>query len=291
MPAGRLLIRQVREGLRLKHACRAPHRQIATSVGIGRIAVGEYLRRAAAIVITWPVPDGIDDVDLERRLVTALSFEPPSRPVPDWPHVHAEFRPRDVTLMRLWEEYRAKHSDGYGYSRFCDIDGEWRRGISATMRQTHVAGEKLFVDFAGRMVPVVDPSTRSVVAALGASNFTCAEACWSENVPDWIARHVRALAAIGGVPRRLVCDNTKAGVIAPCRYEPDPQPQPCRVRRERRPRHPPEIRWTRAGSGTGRRSRPGYGRRRCAQIRKPAIVAACARAAESPRWRRSRARP
>lgn len=226
MPAGRLLMRQVREVLRLKYAFGAPDRQIATSVGIGRTAVGEYLRRAAAIGITWPVPDGIDDVELERRLFTAPSFEPPSRPMPDWPHVHAELRRRDVTLMLLWQEYRAKHSDGYGYSRFCDIYGEWRRGISARMRQTHVAGEKLFVDFAGRTVPVVDPSTGEVrdahifVAALGASNFTYVEACWSESAPDWIACHVRALAAIGGVPRQLVCDNTKAGVIAPCRYEP-----------------------------------------------------------------------
>lgn len=226
MPAGRLLMRQVREVLRLKHACGAPERQIATSVGIGRTAVGEYLRRAAAIGITWPVPDGMDDAELERRLFTPPSFDPPSRPTPDWTYVHAELRRRDVTLMLLWEEYRAKHADGYGYSRFCDIYAEWRRGISATMRQTHVAGEKLFVDFAGRKVPVIDPSTGEIreshifVAALGASNFIYVEACWSEGAADWIACHVRALASIGGVPKLLVCDNTKAGVISACRYEP-----------------------------------------------------------------------
>ena len=94
------------------------------------------------------------------------------------------------------------------------------------MRQTHVAGEKLFVDFAGRKVPVIYPSTGEIreshifVAALGASNFIYVEACWSEGAADWIACHVRALASIGGVPKLLVCDNTKAGVISACRYEP-----------------------------------------------------------------------
>lgn len=101
MPAGRLLMRQVREVLRLKHACGAPERQIATSVGIGRTTVGEYLRRAAAIGITWPVPDSMDDAELEQRLFTPASFDPPSRPTPDWAYVHAELRRRDVTLMLL----------------------------------------------------------------------------------------------------------------------------------------------------------------------------------------------
>jgi excisionase family DNA binding protein len=122
MPAGRLLMRQVREVLRLKHACGAPERQIATSVGIGRTAVGEYLRRAAAIGITWPVPDGMDDAELERRLFTPPSFDPPSRPTPDWAYVHAELRRRDVTLMLLWEEYcqlASKRDPGWGARRRC----------------------------------------------------------------------------------------------------------------------------------------------------------------------------
>ena len=226
MPAGRLLMRQVREVLRLKHACGASERQIATSVGIGRTAVGEYLRRAAVIGITWPVPDEIDDAELERRMFAPAGFNPPGQPLPDWTYIHAELRRRGVTLMLLWEEYRAEHQDGYGYSRFCDLYGDWRRTISATMRQTHVAGEKLFVDFAGQKAPVIDPLTGEVreahifVAVLGASNFSYAEARWSEGTADWIATHVNALAAIGGVPKLLVCDNTRTGVISACRYEP-----------------------------------------------------------------------
>jgi transposase len=100
--------------------------------------------------------------------------------------------------MLLWEEYRAEHPDGYGYSRFCDLYGEWRKGVTATMRQTHVAGEKLFVDFAGDTVPVIDGLTGEIraahvfVAVLGASNYTFAEARWSEGLADWIGLHVDA---------------------------------------------------------------------------------------------------
>ena len=113
--------------------------------------------------------------------------------------IHEELKRRGVTLVLLWQEYRAEHVDGYGYSRFCELYGEWRKRISPTMRQTHVAGEKLFVDWAGDTVPVFDPMTGEehrahiFVAALGASNYTYAEARWTETLPDWIGAHVNAL--------------------------------------------------------------------------------------------------
>lgn len=178
MPAERLSMRKVREVLRLRHACGASVRMIAQSVGVGHSTVAEYLRRTAVIGITWPVPPEIDDAELERRLFTLRGFySEPTRPMPDWAHVHAELRRRGVTLLLLWEEYRAEQPDGYGYSRFCGLYIEWRRGVSATMRQTHVAGEKLFVDYAGDTVPVFDGATGEerqahvFVAVLGASNY------------------------------------------------------------------------------------------------------------------------
>ena len=194
---------------------------------MSRSTVGEYLRRAAVIGITWPVPEGLDDAELERRLFTPPTFdETPARPLPDWPHVHKELKRRGVTLLLLWEEYRAEHADGYGYSRFCDLYRDWRKTISPTMRQTHAAGEKLFVDFAGDTVPVFDATTGTerrahvFVAVLGASNYTYAEARWTEGLADWIGAHVNAFNTIGGVPKAVVCDNLKAGVTATCRYEP-----------------------------------------------------------------------
>ena len=227
MPAERAPMRKVREVLRLRHALGLSERQIAVSVGVSRSTVAEYLRRAGVVGITWPVPDGMHDAELERRLFTLPSFEPkPTRGLPDWHQVHKELKRHGVTLLLLWEEYRAQHVDGYGYSRFCDLYRDWLKTVSATMRQTHAAGEKLFVDWAGDTVPVFDAVTglerraHIFVAVLGASNYTYAEARWSEALPDWIGAHVNALAAIGGVPGAVVCDNLKAGVTATCRYEP-----------------------------------------------------------------------
>ncbi len=274
MPAERLSMRRVREVLRLKYACGASVRTIARSVGIGHTTIGDYLRRTAVIGITWPVPVEIDDAELERRLFTPAGFyQAPTRALPDWSQVHAELRRRGVTLLLLWEEYRAEHGDGYGYSRFCDLYGDWRRGVSATMRQTHVAGEKLFVDDAGDTVPVFDGTTGEerrahvFVAVLGASNYTYAEARWSEGLADWVGAHVNALAFLGGTPRLLVCDNLRAGVTAACRYEPGINRTyqemaahygaavlPTRVRRPR----------DKAKSlPSGRRSRTGGSRWRC----------------------------
>ena len=128
MPGERLSMRKVREVLRLKYASGASVRTIARSVGIGRTTVAEYLRRTSVIGITWPVPAEIDDAELERRLFAPPGLnKPPTRAMPDWQHVHAELRRRGVTLVLLWEEYRADHADGYGYSRFCDLYLEWRR--------------------------------------------------------------------------------------------------------------------------------------------------------------------
>ena len=173
MPAERLPMRKVREVLRQKYVCGASERVIAQSLGIGRTAVGEYIRRAAVIGITWPVPGEFDDAALECKLFAPAGYNPPqSRPLPDWARVHAELRRRGVTLALLWQDYRGQHPDGYGYSRYCDLYGEWRRGVTATMRQTHAAGEKLFVDFAGDTVAVFDGLTGEARDAKISSPFS-----------------------------------------------------------------------------------------------------------------------
>jgi len=219
-------MRKVREVLRLRHALSLSYREISEALGVGKTSAGEIVRRADVIGLTWPLPELFDDGELERQLFTAPGEVQPERPAPDWAKLHEELKRRSVTLVLLWQEYRAEYPDGYGYSRFCELYGEWRRSVSATMRQTHAAGEKLFVDFAGDTVAVIDPlsgDTRAAhifVAALGASNFTYAEGRWSEGLADWISVHVNALGAIGGVPKAVVCDNLKAGVTKPSRYEP-----------------------------------------------------------------------
>jgi transposase len=227
MPAERVSMRKIREVLRLTHALGMSRRLVGEATGIGKTAVGEYVRRAALAGQSWPIPDEIDDAELERRL-----FPPPearsstSRTEPDWSYNHAELKRRGVTLALLWQEYRAEHAQGYAYSWFCERYSDWRKRISPTMRQTHLAGEKLFVDWAGDTMPVFDPTTGEeycthiFIAALGASNYTYAEARWTETLPDWIGAHVNAFIAIGGVSKALVPDNLKAGITKPSRYEP-----------------------------------------------------------------------
>src|SRR5438034_1637408 len=264
MPAERLPMRKIREVLRLKYACGASDRVISRSVGIGRTAVAEYIRRAAVIGITWPIPAELDDTALERKRFAPAGYNPPrSKPLPDWGRVHAELRRRGVTLALLWQEYRASEPDGYGYSRFCDLYGEWRRGITATMRQTHAAGEKLFVDFAGDTVPVLDAVTgearesKIFVAVLGASNYTYAEARFSEARPEWICAHVNTFAFLGGVPKgdRLRQSQGRCDGREPLRARRQPDlPGPRRPLRHDHPADAP-AQAARQGQGRGGGSR------------------------------------
>jgi transposase len=218
-------MRKVREVLRLRHTLRLSYRKISEATGIGKTQVAEYVRRAQAADLGWPPPDGLDDASLEQRLFP-VSGEGSARPAVDWAAIEQELKRRGVTLLLLWQEYLAEHPGGYSYTRFCELHKAWRGQLAATMRQTHLVGDKLFVDWAGQTIGVVDPltgavhQTRIFVAALGASNFTYAEARWTETLPDWIGAHVNALAAIGGVPKALVPDNLKAGITKPSRYEP-----------------------------------------------------------------------
>ena len=227
MPAERLSMRQIREVLRLCFESKLPQRAVARSLGLSQGAVSGYLSRARAAGIAWPLTEGLDDARLE-----ALLFPPPSgtpadqRAMPDWAWVHRELRRPDVTLALLWEEYRAGAADGISYSWFCDLYRAWAGRLKPTMRQIHIAGERMFVDFAGRTAEVIDANTGEAipvqifVAVLGASSFTYAAATWSQKLPDWIAVRVRAFAYFGGAARQTVSDNLKAGITKASFYEP-----------------------------------------------------------------------
>jgi transposase len=227
MPIERAPMRKVREVLRLKYACGLSARQIAISVGLSRSTVADYLKRMVSAGVTWPLPAEIEDAELERRLFPpVVSASDTVRPLPDWRDIHRELKRRRVTLQLLWEEYIALYADHYSYSHFCELYRDWLKMISPTMRQTHLAGAKLFVDLAGDTVPVFDAMTgveqraHIFVAVLGASNYTFAEGRWNESLPNWIGAHVNAFHEIGGVAHAIVCDNLKAGVTSTCRYEP-----------------------------------------------------------------------
>ena len=231
MPAKRLSMRKIREVLRLKWGNGMSNRRIAASSGIGRPTVSEYLRRAEEAGLSWPLPDDLDDARLERLLFPpAPDLPAQERGIPDWAHIHGELKHKGVTLFLLWQEYRANHPDGYQYSWFCEHYRAWQGKLDMVMRQDHRAGEKLFVDYAGQTVPVIDRATGEIreaqifVAVLGASNYTYAEATWSQSLPDWIGSHVRCLHFLGGIPELVVPDNLRSGVSKAHRYEPDTNP-------------------------------------------------------------------
>lgn len=231
MAARRLSMRKVREILRMRLANGMSIRQIARSCNVGKATVQESLLRARLAGLSWPLPDGLDDGSLEGMLY------PPGAPararavgMPPMEQIHRELRRKGVTLRLLWEQYKESCPDGYGYSRFCELYRQWEGKLHLSLRQAYRAGEKLFVDWAGQKVPVVDPKTGEIrqacvfVAVMGASNYTFAKAYLSQELPFWIQAHVEAFEFLGAVPEILVPDNTKTGVTNPCRYEPDINP-------------------------------------------------------------------
>jgi transposase len=228
MPAERVSMRRIREILRLKYEGGATERAIARSIGVARSTVALTLERVAAAQLGWPLPAGLSDAVLEAMLYANAGRPQGSRgkTEPEWTHVHHELRRPGVTLMLLWEEYRQTEPDGYGYSRWCELYRAWEGRLSPTMRQAHPAGERMFVDYAGQTVELIDGRSGEIrqaqvfVAVMGASSYTYAEASWTQTLPDWIGSHVRALTFMGGVPAQLVPDNPRVGVTRANWYEP-----------------------------------------------------------------------
>jgi len=191
--------------------------------------VREYLGRASAAGIGWPLAADVTDDSLMARLFVNAGVRAGARfhTEPDWSALVRELKRPGVNLSMLWDEYRAIHPQGYAYSRFCQLFREFERRLSPTMRQLHIAGHKGFVDYSGKGVPITDPLTGEVmtaeifVAVLGASNLTYAEATWTQKLPDWIGSHVRMFRFWGGAPRLLVPDNLKSAIHKASFYDPE----------------------------------------------------------------------
>lgn len=232
MPKKRLSMRKIREILRLKFDSDCSNREISRSCGIGRATVGDYLHRAIAAGLSWPLPDQLSDTALEQQLFpSSAPRTTQSRFIPDFQEVHKELQSRkNVTLNLLWQEYKEQHPDGYQYSWFCHSYRDWAVHLDVVMRHEHRAGEKLFVDYTGQTVDLINNETGEIhnaqifVAVMGASNYTYAEATLSQKIEDWIGSHVRTFLYLGGVPEVVVPDNLKSGVSKACRYEPDINP-------------------------------------------------------------------
>ena len=231
-------MRKIREILRLHHECQLTQRQISASTGVSKGAISDYLRRAHAIGLTWEQASSLDDAEVESRLFRRLGHcEPPRRVPIDFAWLHRELHRVGVTLQQLWLEYREAAATGpqtggapYSYSQFCDLYAAFRGKVDVTMRQVHLAGEKVFIDYSGKKPSIVDPVTGEVteaelfVAVLGASNYTFAEATRTQSLPDFCASTVRAFEFFGCTPRIAVPDQLRSAVSGPDRYDPEINP-------------------------------------------------------------------
>ena len=208
-------MRQLRELLRLRLQADLSMRQIRDSLRLSLGAVQKVISKADELGLNWEAIEQLNDQALASQFYPESDTRVSSQfQLPDWIEVHQELKRKGVTKHLLWEEYTQQYPNrSYSYPQFCFLYQGWKKKQKRSMRQTHRAGEKLFVDYAGQTVPIVCHATGEIrtaqvfVAVLGASNFTFCEATWSQSLPDWINSHVRAFKFIDGVPAIIVPDN------------------------------------------------------------------------------------
>ena len=223
-------MRKIEEVLRLHFARGRSNREISEVIRVSPTTVGDYLRRARAAGIIWPLPDGMTESTLEALLFPPHPSPRMKRPEPDWAIIHRELGRKGVTLELLWQEFREQHPDGFQYSAFCQHYRAFAHALPVTLRKSHTPGEELFVDYSGQTIGIIDPRTGEIkqaqifVAVLGVSSYTFVEATWTQGLADWTGSHVRCLEFMGGVPAAIVPDNLKSGVTKPCFYDPDINP-------------------------------------------------------------------
>jgi transposase len=226
MPAKGVSMHKIKDILRLHFEAKLSQHQIAASLKLSSGAVNKYLALARAAKVSWPLPDDMDEAAL-RSLLRPHINKINNYHEPDYASIHQELKRKGVTLLLLWQEYEQTHGKkAYRYAQYCAKYKEWSSQQKPSMRQIHRAGEKLFIDYCGPTVDIIDPVTGEIrrasifVAVLGASNYTYAEATWDQTLPNWVASHVRAFQFFGGVPLLLIPDNLRSAVTKACRYEP-----------------------------------------------------------------------
>ncbi len=200
MPTESISMRKLKEILRLKYESKLSHRKIATSLSISPGTVSTYVNRAKLMGIeTWPLPEQWDDFKLNKHFLQTKITPRTAIPLPNWSEFHQQLKKKGVTKQLLWQEYVERNADNnYSYPQLCRIYKEWRSRQQPSMRQTHQYGEKLFVDYCGPTIPIVNPDTgeyrgaQVFVAVMGGSSYTYAEATLSQQLEDWVMSHARA---------------------------------------------------------------------------------------------------
>ena len=228
MPTNRVTMRRIRETLRLHLQAGLSYGEVARALKISKSSAGKYVSLARAAGVDWELAQRLTDDELDARLFRPAVPRSSHQLAPDFALVHQELKRAGVTLQLLWEEYARDNALAYKYTSFCIKYRAFAQSLKRSMRQVHVAGEKLFVDYCGNGIPLIDPSTGEIttaqifVATLGASNYTYACATLRQTTADWIGAQVRALEFIGGVPRLIVPDQTRSLIKYPDSYDPEP---------------------------------------------------------------------
>jgi len=225
MATERLAMHDVREILRQKLTLKRSHRAVVEALGVSMGVISGVVTRAAALGLDWEAVEALDDEALEVRLYGPRITKRLARPLPDPAELHVELRKPGVTLQLLHLEYLERHPDGYRYTTFCDAYHKWLERRAPTMRQVHIAGDKMFVDYSGKKPHYVEPTTGEVVevelfvAVLGASSYTYAEATRTQKLVDFTASNARAFTFFGGATNAIVPDQLKSAVTIANRYE------------------------------------------------------------------------
>jgi len=230
MSQKRLSMRKLKEIARLKFEAGRTFEEIASAVGVARSTVQVTLQRLQSAGVGWPWPAEVDEATLEARLYPVRPGPKPTKALPDFESLRGELSRKGMTRRQLWLEYRERTPGGLEYSQFCALYRRWRQTQDVVLRFEHAPGDKLFVDYAGQTMPVIEGTTgeerraQVFVAALGYSGYTYAEATWGQGLEDWLSSHVRTFEWLGGVPAAVVPDNLKSGVSRAHRYALDVNP-------------------------------------------------------------------
>lgn len=226
----KISMKKIRELLRLVHEGLS-QRKAASCACISRTSAQRILLKAASRNLSWPLDEKYTDEILNDLLFKKEELENTHNKInPDWAEVQKELLKKGLTLKLLWTEYREESPNGYQYTQYCEMFRRWKKSHRLTMRQTHVAGEKSFIDFSGNTVPYIDRLTGEFkkseifLSVLGGSSYTFAYAVPDQTSQSWIHAHIKAFEFFGGTTKILIPDNLKSGVKKACRYEPDLNP-------------------------------------------------------------------
>jgi len=219
-------MRKVREVLELHLKTALSLRKIERATGTKKSTVSDYIKRCNTAELSSPIElENMDDDTLYTKLYpeSKTYSTSPSKIMPNFEIVHLELKQRkksEVTLMLLWEEYKEINPTGYEYTQFRVHYNRYKKKLNPSMRQVHIAGDRVFVDYSGITVAIHNAKTGEVekaqlfVAVLGASGYTFAHASLSQKQEDFINSHVLCYHFFGGVPRAVVPDNLKSAIIS-----------------------------------------------------------------------------